>query len=158
MTSRRIARILFVDFYYRFVTIQPSMNDLTTLDAVSVMQVELVEGLPIWLVVLGVLAYILVLLLIVLISWIVHASRKAGKKVHHMPTTHDVAVELQREILRSMQASSRQNTLMIWLTVLFITVSVVGGAVVTNFLQNLGNFGSTWLGQLLELLNSSLTQ
>lgn len=128
------------------------------MDAVSVMEVELVEGVPLWLVVLGVLAYILVVLLVVLISWIVHASRKAGKKVHHMPTTHDVALELQREILRNMQSTSRQNTLMIWLTILFITVSVVGGAVVTNFLQNIGDFGATWLGQFLDFLNSLGTQ
>jgi hypothetical protein len=134
------------------------MNEFATMDAVSVMEVELIEGVPLWLVVLGVLAYILVILLIVLISWVIHASRAAGKKVHHTPSTHDVAVELQREILRSMQASSRQNTLMIWLTVLFITVSVVGGAVVTNFLQNIGDFGATWLGQLIELINPSVTQ
>ena len=134
------------------------MNEFATMDAVSVLEVELVEGVPIWLVVLGLLAYILVVLLIVLISWVIHASKQARKVVHHQPTTHDVALELQREILRSMQASSKQNTLMIWLTVLFITVSVLGGAVVTNFMQNIGDFGTTWLGQFFEYLNSILAQ
>jgi hypothetical protein len=62
------------------------MNEFATMDAVSVMEVELIEGVPLWLVVLGVLAYILVILLIVLISWIIHASRAAGKKVYHTPT------------------------------------------------------------------------
>ncbi|MBN2057258.1 MAG: hypothetical protein JW782_00460 [Candidatus Saganbacteria bacterium] len=134
------------------------MNEVTTIDAVSVMEVEVFQGVPLWLFVLVILAYVIIVLLLVLIFWLGHARKEARRIVHHAPTSHDVALELQREILRSMRSSSRQNTLMIWLTILFITVSVVGGAVVTNFLQNIGDFGATWLGQFFDFLNTLLTQ
>jgi len=80
------------------------------------------------------------------------------KKKHHVPTSHDVLIELQKELLRSMKSTSKQNWLMIWLTIIFITVSVLGGAFVVNFFQNLGDFGATWLSQVLEYLNSILTK
>jgi|GEM_PF-1645705 len=129
-----------------------------SLEAVSMLDVEIFEGVPLWLILLIVSSVIFVVLVILLISWIFHAEKEAKKKVHHAPSTHDVMVELQKELLRSMEATSRQNRLMIWLTILFITVSILGGAVVLNFFQNIKNFSASWIAQFIEYINSLFMQ
>ena len=124
----------------------------------SILDREIFEGVPLWVIISIVLTIIFIFLIIMLISWIFHAEKEAKRKVHHKPSSHDVMVELQKELLKSMEATSRQNRLMIWLTILFITVSILGGAVVINFFQNIKDFSATWFSQFVEFVNSIMSQ
>lgn len=133
-------------------------GEIATIDAVSILQMEVFEGFPVWYIGLFALIFLAIMFIIMLIAWIFHAEQVVEHRVHHTPTSHDVALELQRELLRSMKSTSQQNWLMIWLTILFIAVSVLGGAFVMNIIQNVGNFGATWLGQIIELINSFFTR
>jgi len=128
------------------------------MDAVSILETEVLAGVPLWLIGLTVSVSLVLILLIVMIAWVLHAENEVKRKVHHKPSSHEIAIELQKELLRSMESTSKQNWLMIWLTIIFITVSVLGGAVVTNFLQNIGDFSATWIAQFIEYINSIFTQ
>jgi flagellar basal body-associated protein FliL len=128
------------------------------MEAVPVLESEIFQGIPFWFIILIVFAFLVLLLFIMLISWIFHAEQEAKKKVHHVPTPHEVVVELQRELLKNMESASKQNWLMIWLTILFITVSVLGGAVIIGFFQNIKDFFAPWVAWLIEYMNSIFSQ
>jgi hypothetical protein len=51
------------------------------------------------------------------------STKKTEKKA---PSTHQLLVDLQHEMLKEMKGTSRQNRIMIELTVLFILVSLFG--------------------------------
>lgn len=133
-------------------------SNLITSGAASILDYEIFEGVPLWVVVLIISTTIFITLIITLISWIFHAEKEVKKKVHHVPTSHEVVIELQKELLKSIKSSSRQNWLMIVLTILFITVSVIGGAVVLNFFHAIKDFCATWFSQFVEYLNSILSK
>ena len=125
-----------------------------TLDAVSILKFEILEGIPLWFIGL----FLVFILLLLMGSWIFHAEKEAKKEVRHVPSSHEVVIELQKELLKSMESTSKQNWLMIWLTILFIVVTVFGGAVISNFFQNIGNFGGTWVSQFIEYIKSIFTK
>ena len=129
-------------------------TEIITIDAVSILQLEVFEGIPLWYIGIFVLIFFAIMFFIMLIAWIFHAEQVVERQVHHTPSSHEVVVELQKELLRSMKSTSKQNWLMIWLTILFITVSVLGGAFILNFIQNLGNFGATWIPQIIKYISS----
>jgi hypothetical protein len=133
-------------------------SEIVTIDAVSILQMEVFEGFPLWYIGLFVFIFVFIMFFIMLIAWIFHAEQVVENRVHHAPSSHEVVVELQRELLRSMQSTSKQNWLMIWLTIIFITVSVLGGAFILNFLQNVGNYGATWISQIIEYLKPFFTK
>ncbi len=51
------------------------------------------------------------------------STKKSEKKA---PSTHQLLVDLQHEMLKELKGTSRQNAIMIELTVLFILVSIFG--------------------------------
>lgn len=136
----------------------PTMGVVSTMEVVSILDIEIFEGVPLWLVGFVICVFLAIILLILMISWVFHAEKVVKKKTHHAPSSHEVVIELQKELLRSMEASSRQNWLMIWLTIIFITVSVLGGAVVLNLFQGVREAVAAWFAQFIEYLNSTPTQ
>jgi hypothetical protein len=131
---------------------------VSTMDAVSILEIEIFEGVPLWLIGLLLSVSLVFTLLIMLIFWVSHAKKEVKQQTHHAPSSQEVMIELQKELLRSMEETSRHNRFMILLTILFILVSVVGGAVVLNFFQNISDFGATWIAQFINYLNSILTK
>ena len=134
------------------------MNEFTTMDAVSILEVEVFEGFPLWLIGLIVSLSLVIILCIMMISWILHAENEVKRKTHHRPTRDEVMIELQRELLRSMHSSSKQTWLQIGLTIFFITVSILGGAVVLGFFENIKTFSATLLSEFIEFVNYILSQ
>ncbi len=138
--------------------VAPTMDVVSTMDVTSILELEIFEGVPLWFIGFIICIFIAFILLILMISWIFHAEREVKKQLHHTPSSHEVVIELQKELLRSMESTSRQNWLMIWLTIIFITVSVLGGAMVLNLFQGIRETAATWFAQFIEYLNSILTQ
>jgi hypothetical protein len=132
-----------------FITVEA-----VSMDAVSILNFEILEGIPLWLIGL----FLVFILFLVMGSWIFHAEKEAKKEAHHVPSSHEIVIELQKELLKSMESTSKQNWLMIWLTILFIVITVFGGAVISNFFQNIGNFGGTWISQFIEYMKSILAK
>ena len=136
----------------------PTISVVSTMDVASILDIEIFEGVPLWLVGFITCVFLAIILIILMISWIFHAEKEVKRKTHHTPSSHEVAIELQRELLRSMQSTSRQNWLMIWLTIIFITVSVLGGAVVMGFFQEIREVSATLVAQFVELITYLLTK
>lgn len=134
------------------------MGAASSMDAIAFLELEIFEGIPLWLFCLIISISLVLILLILMISWVLHAENEVKRKTHHRPTPDEVMIELQKELLRSMQSSSKQTWLQIGLTILFITISVLGGAVVLGFFENIRNFGATLLSQFIEVINYILTQ
>jgi len=73
------------------------------------------------LVVVGVFILFVIILLI-----IGHSAGENRNKEEKAPPTHKVILELKDALVQEMRGTSRQNTIMIWLTVFFIVISVIG--------------------------------
>ena len=70
---------------------------------------------------------IVVLALIFYVIILMINDYSSTKKVEHKsPDTHKLLVDLQHEMLKELKGTSRQNAIMIELTVLFILISIFG--------------------------------
>jgi hypothetical protein len=134
------------------------MGELVTIEAVSILESEIFPGIPLWFIILGISISLVVILFIALISWIFHAENVVKRREHHPPSSHEVVIELQRELLKSMASANKQTWLQILLTVLFITISVLGSAVIISFFQNIKDFCAPWIAWLIEYINSIFPQ
>jgi len=51
---------------------------------------------------------------------------KTEKEEHKLPDSHKLIMDLQKTLINEMRGTSKQNSIMIWLTLLFILISVAG--------------------------------
>ena len=53
-------------------------------------------------------------------------SSHTEKEEHHLPDSHKLIADLQKTLINEMKGTSKQNSLMIKLTVLFIIITIIG--------------------------------
>jgi len=71
-------------------------------------------------------AIVVLALIFYVIIFMINDYSTAKKVEHKAPDTHKLLVDLQHEMLKELKGTSRQNAIMIELTVLFILVSIFG--------------------------------
>ncbi len=71
-------------------------------------------------------AVVLFVVLFYVVIFLINDYSRTKKVEHKAPDSHRLLVDLQKAILDEMRGTSRQNALMIWLTLLFISVSIIG--------------------------------
>lgn len=77
-------------------------------------------------------AVILVAVLFYVVIFLISDYSRIEKEEHKAPDSHKLLVDIQKALLNEMKGTSRQNALMIELTLLFIVVTIIG--IVTSIL------------------------
>jgi len=75
------------------------------------------------------------LLFLFISLFLIFSSQRSEEKEHKSPETHKMIMELQKTLIQEMKGTSKQNTLMIILTIIFILVTITGGGIFLSLYQ-----------------------
>jgi len=86
------------------------------------------------------IAAILVLLFFMLLVSMITDYVREEHREHKEPDSHKLIADLQKTLISEMRGTAKQNALMIWLTVIFISITVIGMFISVVGPQGIGLF------------------
>ena len=95
-------------------------------------------------------AVLVLLFILFLITDVVSTEAKE----HRMPDSHKLIMDLQKTMVKEMRGTSTQNWIMIILTIIFISVSVLGGGVFLGMFDKLGSLATSYFPQLIDQIKA----
>ena len=99
----------------------------------------------------AVLGFALIFLFIFVITDMVSTEQKE----HKLPDSHKVIVDLQKTLINEMKGTSKQNALMINLTIIFILVTIMGTVVSVLGPEKTGNLIHQLIANITGLVSKA---